>query len=117
MSIEFPTEQEARRFERYLKSGSGRAFAKRDFGSREGCATLTSKAKTVPLLNSDGGRRRHHDAVAKTFAQNIHKAGRTLLDNRRLCVRTRVYTVGIVRAAGANPFFWAPLFGPPAGVP
>ena len=31
VSIEFPTEQQARRFERYLKSGSGRAFAKRHF--------------------------------------------------------------------------------------
>jgi putative endonuclease len=31
VSIEFPTEQEAARFERYLKSGSGRAFAKRHF--------------------------------------------------------------------------------------
>ncbi|MDQ3149714.1 MAG: hypothetical protein M3Q38_07325 [Chloroflexota bacterium] len=30
--IEFPTEQEAVRFEKYLKSGSGRAFAKRHFG-------------------------------------------------------------------------------------
>jgi predicted GIY-YIG superfamily endonuclease len=30
--IEFPTEQQAVRFERYLKSGSGRAFAKRHFG-------------------------------------------------------------------------------------
>jgi putative endonuclease len=29
--IEFPTEEQARRFERYLKSGSGRAFAKRHF--------------------------------------------------------------------------------------
>jgi len=29
VSIEFPTEAAARRFERYLKSGSGRAFAKR----------------------------------------------------------------------------------------
>jgi putative endonuclease len=32
VSIEFPTEREARRFERYLKSGSGRASAKRHFG-------------------------------------------------------------------------------------
>ena len=31
VSIEFPTEREALRFERYLKSGSGRAFAKRHF--------------------------------------------------------------------------------------
>jgi putative endonuclease len=31
--LEFPTEAEARRFEKYLKSGSGRAFAKRHFGS------------------------------------------------------------------------------------
>ena len=29
--IEFSTEREAVRFERYLKSGSGRAFAKRHF--------------------------------------------------------------------------------------
>ena len=33
VSIEFPTEQEALCFERYLKSGSGRAFAQRHFGS------------------------------------------------------------------------------------
>ena len=33
--LEFPTEQQAIRFERYLKSGSGRAFAKRHFDPRE----------------------------------------------------------------------------------
>jgi hypothetical protein len=32
VSIEFPTEAAARRFETYLKSGSGRAFATRHFG-------------------------------------------------------------------------------------
>jgi putative endonuclease len=32
VSLEFPTETEAVRFERYLKTGSGRAFAKRHFG-------------------------------------------------------------------------------------
>ena len=32
VSIEFPDENAARRFEKYLKSGSGRAFAKRHFG-------------------------------------------------------------------------------------
>ena len=31
VSIEFPTENAARRFEKYLKSGSGRAFSKRHF--------------------------------------------------------------------------------------
>ena len=31
--LEFPTEHAALRFERYLKSGSGRAFAKRHFVS------------------------------------------------------------------------------------
>ena len=31
-AIEFPTEQQATRFEKYLKSGSGRAFAKRHLG-------------------------------------------------------------------------------------
>jgi putative endonuclease len=30
--VEFPTEQQAVRFEKYLKSGSGRAFARRHFG-------------------------------------------------------------------------------------
>lgn len=33
VSLEFPSEQQARRFETYLKGGSGRAFAKRHFGS------------------------------------------------------------------------------------
>jgi predicted GIY-YIG superfamily endonuclease len=33
VSVEFADEQTAARFERYLKSGSGRAFAKRHFGS------------------------------------------------------------------------------------
>ena len=33
VSMEFPTEADALRFERYLKSGSGRAFAKRHFGA------------------------------------------------------------------------------------
>ena len=32
VSVEFRTEATARRFERYLKSGSGRAFARRHFG-------------------------------------------------------------------------------------
>ena len=32
VSLEFPTEMQAVRFEKYLKSGSGRAFAKRLFG-------------------------------------------------------------------------------------
>ena len=31
VAVEFRTEHEAVRFERYLKSGSGRAFAKRHF--------------------------------------------------------------------------------------
>ena len=30
--VEFPDERQALRFERYLKSGSGRAFARRHFG-------------------------------------------------------------------------------------
>jgi hypothetical protein len=32
--MEFPAEWEALRFEKYLKSGSGRAFAKRHFSVR-----------------------------------------------------------------------------------
>ena len=33
VSLEFPSESEAVRFEKYLKSGSGRAFTKRHFGA------------------------------------------------------------------------------------
>jgi putative endonuclease len=33
VQLEFADEQTARRFERYLKSGSGRAFAKRHLGA------------------------------------------------------------------------------------
>ena len=33
VSLEFPSEKEAVRFEKYLKTGSGRAFAKRHFGN------------------------------------------------------------------------------------
>ena len=33
VSIEFPSEQKAVAFEKYLKSGSGRAFAKRHFAA------------------------------------------------------------------------------------
>jgi putative endonuclease len=33
VSLEFPTEKAARRVEKYLKSGSGRAFTKRHFGA------------------------------------------------------------------------------------
>jgi len=33
VSLEFPDERAAAHFERYLKSGSGRAFAKRHFGT------------------------------------------------------------------------------------
>jgi hypothetical protein len=32
ISLEFPDERVAAHFEKYLKSGSGRAFAKRHFG-------------------------------------------------------------------------------------
>jgi predicted GIY-YIG superfamily endonuclease len=34
VSMEFPTEADAVRFETYLKSGSGRAFTKRHFGPK-----------------------------------------------------------------------------------
>jgi len=34
VALEFPDERAAAHFERYLKSGSGRAFAKRHFGVR-----------------------------------------------------------------------------------
>jgi predicted GIY-YIG superfamily endonuclease len=37
--LEFPTERQAVRFERYLKTGSGRAFATRHFGDVEPAPT------------------------------------------------------------------------------
>ena len=37
VSVEFADEQLARRFEHYLKSGSGRAFSKRHFAPAVGC--------------------------------------------------------------------------------
>jgi putative endonuclease len=40
VSLEFDNQLTAARFERYLKSGSGRAFAKRHFGN-EPCTTLS----------------------------------------------------------------------------
>jgi predicted GIY-YIG superfamily endonuclease len=36
--VEFPTEKAAVRFEKYLKSASGRAFAQRHFGESVGAA-------------------------------------------------------------------------------
>jgi predicted GIY-YIG superfamily endonuclease len=41
--IEPPSEEQALRFERYLKSGSGRAFAKRHFGPNRGLRQLSAK--------------------------------------------------------------------------
>jgi predicted GIY-YIG superfamily endonuclease len=41
VTVEFPTEKGARCFEKYLKSGSGRAFAKRHFAP-EGCSPASS---------------------------------------------------------------------------
>lgn len=35
VSLEFPSERQALRFEKYLKSGSGRAFAKRHFAAAD----------------------------------------------------------------------------------
>jgi hypothetical protein len=45
VSIEFPTEKETIRFEKYLKSGSGRAFAKRHSGNEPG-AEASGRAPT-----------------------------------------------------------------------
>jgi hypothetical protein len=41
VSLEFASERAARRFEKYLKSGSGRAFSKRHFGPDDTTGTLT----------------------------------------------------------------------------
>jgi len=41
VSMEFPTEKAAVRFEQYLKSGSGRAFTKRHFATVDASKTDT----------------------------------------------------------------------------
>lgn len=46
VSVEFPEESHAARFERYLKSGSGRAFAKRHFGGEN--SAMTSRPTLHP---------------------------------------------------------------------
>jgi putative endonuclease len=51
VSLECPTERQAIHFEKYLKSGSGRAFATRHFGDTD---LVRSDPRTDPL----GGRRR-----------------------------------------------------------
>lgn len=54
---EFPTEEQALRFERYLKSGSGRAFAKRHFGSQREPSNRPSTDATPGLLPIPSGTR------------------------------------------------------------
>ena len=55
VSIEFPTERDAVRFEKYLKSGSGRAFTKRHFGPSAGTSRphvrnfVCCDVRTTPL--------------------------------------------------------------------
>jgi len=70
VAIEFPTEKEVLRFERYLKSGSGRAFAKRHFSGRQD--------RHWPELRRPGG-----DAGGRL-------AGRPAKDNRAAIVGERV---------------------------
>jgi len=55
--IEFPTEQQTLRFERYPKSGSGRAFAKRHFGPhREPSNSYSTDATPGPWPIPSGTR-------------------------------------------------------------
>jgi hypothetical protein len=46
VSLEFPNASVAARFERYLKSGSGRAFAKWHFGPAEAAVSDISSVHT-----------------------------------------------------------------------
>jgi len=47
VSIEFQNEREAVRFEKYLKSGSGRAFARRHFGAAKPAVPERDAARPV----------------------------------------------------------------------
>ena len=51
VSMEFQTEREAVRFEKYLKSGSGRAFTKRHFGA---AGTESTTARESEKRSGDG---------------------------------------------------------------
>ena len=55
VSIEFPTERDAVRFEKYLKSGSGRAFTKRHFGILEK-ESLTGAARKKEAFDGKRGQ-------------------------------------------------------------
>jgi putative endonuclease len=55
VSIEFPTDEGAVRFEKYLKSGSGRAFTKRHFGILEK-ESLTGAARKKEAFDGNRGQ-------------------------------------------------------------
>ena len=52
VSIELPTEQQAVKFEKYLKTGSGRVFAKRHFAALAASRT-SSSVKTAKTNGCD----------------------------------------------------------------
>jgi predicted GIY-YIG superfamily endonuclease len=51
--IEFPTDQQAVHFEKYLKSGFGRAFARRHFSAGAPCAQGGTPQLTGPRTPTD----------------------------------------------------------------
>jgi predicted GIY-YIG superfamily endonuclease len=74
VSLEFPTEKEAVRFEKYLKSGSGRAFATRHFCRFSEGRDLTFSKPIPPDLSNRLSTRRaasgcpNHPISVQTFA-------------------------------------------------
>ena len=88
VSLEFSTERTAYRFERYLKSGSGRAFAKRHFAPE-----VTSKATTcVAATGAEGGRQSRKPSATKRgphiprLTARVDEARQGIRTGRRACL-------------------------------
>ncbi len=79
VSIDFSTESAARRFERYLKSGSGRAFAKRHFGMRaEPIRRSRRKKSNVAPRQPGPNRLSAHGASTSAFQPWLANAANAL---------------------------------------
>jgi putative endonuclease len=78
VAIEFPTEADARRFERYLKTGSGRAFARR---TSRGVRDPKGSGPTSGIVNAKGRRQRHRfrSDTAKTKRPGAEAASSSAL--------------------------------------
>lgn len=73
VSVEFPDESRATRFERYLKSGSGRAFAKRHFWNRPLLTDLLPGNTTSGYIWKETSRRVPRDRTTPRDGQKDNR--------------------------------------------